>query len=427
MIVTVLIVVIVICILVGGFCSGAETAFVSADPLLLENKAEQGNTRARAALNLLEKPSKLLSTTLVGTNLSLVTATSLATVVAGNYLPENMQSLITTVIMTPVILIFAELVPKSIGRGNSQFYTLTAAPSLVVIQNFLTPVITVVSALSTGALRLFGIREQKQKVSVTQEEVQILTDISVEDGLIGENEHTMIRRVFELNKTTLSSVMVPLVDLQCVPVESTINEALAYAEESHHLFFPVYEDRADNIIGLVSIVDMLYAAADLQQTKLDEPLGNLVNRSVPFIPETRPAGSMFREFQSKIFPVVFVVDEYGGVTGMITIQDLAEEIVGDLALEHPEDKPWLIEHAGGIDCEGRVDVDVLSETLGVSFDKEGYETVAGLILKLAGRIPTNNESFQYKDLCFTVIKATPKRIIRVRITKSEATMLPLVE
>jgi len=419
MIIAVLIVVITIFILAGGFCSGSETAFVSADPLLLENKAAQGNTQARVALNILENPSKMLSTTLVGTNISLVSATSLATVVAARYLPENvqMQSLVTTVIMTPLILVFAELVPKSIGRGNSQFYTLNAATSLVVIQKFLTPIIVIVSALSTGALRLFGIREQKHTVSVTREEVQILTDISVEEGLIGETEHTMIRRVFELNKTSLASVMVPLVDLQCVPIESTINDALAYAEESHHLFFPVYEDRADNIVGLVSVVDMLYAAADTQHSILNEPLGNLVNRSVPFIPETRPAGSMFREFQSKIFPVVFVVDEYGGVTGMITIQDLAEEVVGDLALEHPEDKPWLIEHAGGIDCEGRVEVDVLTDTLGVSFDKQGYETVAGLILKLAERIPANNESFQYKDLIFTVIKATPKRIIRVRIKK----------
>lgn len=417
MILVILILAIAIFVLTGGFCSGSETAFVSVDHLLLENKVQQGNIRAKRALQLLENPSKLLSSTLVGTNISYVIATSLATVISGKYAPEHMQSLITTLVMTPLILVFAELVPKSIGRGNSLFFTLNAAHLLFVIQKFLTPVIVVTSAISNGILKFFGIKELKQKVSVTREELQILTDISAEDGLIGKAEHTMIQRVFELNKSTLSSVMIPLVELQCVTLQSSIIDLLECAENTQHLYYPVFEERPDNIIGLVSIIEVLCAAADTEHHTLDEPLGNLVNRTVPFIPETRPAGSLFREFQSKHVPVVFAVDEYGGVTGMVTIQNLAEEIVGELAVEHPEKKPWVIEHAGGIDCEGRVDVDVLAEKMGVAFDKKGYETVAGLILKLAGRVPAPNESFSYKGLHLTVIKATRKRIIRVRITR----------
>lgn len=417
MITLIIILVILLCILTGGFFAGSETAFVSVDQLLISDKARKGELNARIAKSLLDEPSRLLTTTLVGTNISFVVATSLATIISRSYVSPHLQTLATAVVMTPLILIFAELVPKSLGRTNPHTYVLYAAPLLNIIQKSLTPAVSVISLLSNGILRLFGIREKKDAVSVTREELQILTDISAEQGLIGKAEHTMIQRVFELNTTPLSSVMAPLVELECIKLNASYEDVLSLAEDSLSSYYPVYEDRPDNIIGMVSVVDILNAAATEEMHHTTVPLGNLVDRTVPFIPETRMAGSLIREFKSSAVPVIFVVDEYGGVTGMITIQNLAEEVIGDLAIERPEQRPFLISHAAGIDCDGRVDIDTLSEKLGLLIDKNGYDTVAGLILSLAQRIPAPFESFTYKGFRFTVLRADRKRIIRVRITK----------
>ena len=409
-----------ICIALTAFFSGAETAIVSADKPLLHAQARRDDPRARQAKQLLSAPSRLLATTLVGTNLACVTATTLATVIVARYVSDAWQSVVTTIIMTPVLLLFGEVLPKSIARGNALTYTLASTRTLYFAQKIMSPLVTAVSRLSIGALRLVGVKEHPRDVSVTREEVQALADISAEQGMIGETEHRMISRVFELNRTTLSSVMAPLVDLASAPVTASIDEALAIAQKSDRSRLPVYEERAHNIVGLVHIVDLLDAAVREGTSGKQARLANLVDRTAPFMPETKPVGAMLRDLQSKPVPAVFVVDEYGGVVGMITIRDLAEEVVGDLALERPEDRPFLVEHRNGMDCEGRVDVDVIGERLGIAFDKDGYDTIAGLVLKLAGRVPQQGEAFAFKGFPITVLRADRKRIIRVRIGRKGA-------
>ena len=412
-----LIVIVVCCVIAAGFFSGSETALVSVDKPLLEAEAARGNARAQLAQRFLQAPSRFLATTLVGTNLSMVIATSLATLVAAKLVAPAWQSVATTLVMTPFILVFAELLPKSLGRGNARAYTINAAPLLYLFQTFIAPLIALISLIATRTLRLFGVREQSQAFYVSREEVQALTDISVEQGLIGDEEHAMITRVFELNQTQLSSVMVPLIDLVCLPVAVRRDEVLRIAATCQYRRFPVYSDRPDNITGLVDVLDVLDATLELNGDVSNAPLGNLIRRDIPFLPETKPVGKMLRELQAEDVPVVFVVDEYGGVTGMLTIQDITEEIVGELALQSSAERPFFIEHRNGIDCDGRTDVDTIAEHLRITFDKDGYDTIAGLVLKLAGRIPAAGETFVYKNITIEVVRATPKRVARVRITR----------
>jgi putative hemolysin len=419
-----LIIIVLLCVATAGFFSGAETALVSVDKPLLESEAVRGNARAQLARRLLQTPARFLATTLVGTNLCLVTATSLATLIARQCVAPAWQSVVTTAVMTPFILVFAELLPKSIGRGNARGYALTCAPLLYLVQTLIAPVVTLVSATVTRLLRLLGVHEQAHGFSVSREEVRALTDISVEHGVIGDYEYAMIRRVFELNQTSLSSVMVPLIELVCLPVAATLEQVLCAAETCNFRRFPVYDGRPDNIIGLVDVLDVLDAAARHGEDEAHTPLGNLVIRDVPFLPEMKPVGRMLRELQDKRVPVVFVVDEYGGVTGMVTIQNIAEEIVGELAAQNSADRPFLIEHRNGIDCDGRVDVDTIGEHLRMSFDKDGYDTIAGLMLKLAGRVPGAGEVFTYRGLTLTVVRATRKRIVRVRISRKQRATSP---
>jgi putative hemolysin len=410
-----LILLVVFFVATAAFYSGVETAVVSVDKPLLIFLAEKGNKKAKLAVRLISSPSRLMSTLLIAQNIAYISASSIATVVVAHYFGSLPETLVTTLIMTPVIVLFGELVPKSIGRGNSQSYTLISAYILRLTEKVLGIFVTAMSLISKGLLRIFGIKEAVGDVTVTREEVSALADISMEQGVIGSSEHRMIRRVFEMNRTRLASVMAPLIEFDIVSEEATIADALDVATKHEYAQLPVYAERTDNIIGLVRVVELLEAA---YTQKRDDPLGNLIDRTVPFMPETKPVAEMLRELRRERTPVIFVVDEYGGVSGMITVHDLAEEIVGELAAERPEERSFIVSHRGGIECEGRTDVDVLGEKLGLEFDKDGYDTIAGLILLLAGHIPNTGETYTYKNLKMTVLRADPKRIIRVRIEQN---------
>ena len=414
----ILIIIILICVIISGFFSGAETAFISTDKPLLQAEAQKGNINAKIAAKLLANPAKLLTITLVGTNVAMVTSTTLAAIVLSDYVPENFQAIVTTLIMTPVLLIFGELLPKSIGRGKAHECTLFSALTLKIVQNIFSPVIFFISFLSNSLLRIFGIKNQNLALSVTREEVQALADISVEEGIIGEAEHKMIRRVFELNQTILASVMQPLVDIISLPSTATIYSVFQAAEEHQFSHIPIYEEKNDNIIGIVHIAEILDAADGDANKDKQTPLGNLIDKSVPFIPETKLVGKMLRELQAKGIRLVFAIDEYGGVTGMMTVRDLAEEIVGELAIESSEQKLFFVKHRDGIDCEGKVDIDYIGEQLGIKFDKDGYDTIAGLILKIAGHVPVPGELFIYENISLKILRSDKKRIKMVRIGKA---------
>lgn len=417
MIAALLVMLVLLCLVLEGFFSGAETAIVSVSKPQVRARAQWGDARARVVDALLAQPSRLLATTLVGTNLSVVTGTSIATLLISRFTPPEWESAVTTAVMAPLIIVFGELLPKSIGRGNAEGYALRAGGTLLLAQRVMKPLVAFVSALSTGALRLVGLKSADTNPYVSREEVEVLADISAEAGVITPVELSMIRRVFDLNKTTLASEMVPLVNIVSVPATASLADVLRLAEKTTYSRFPVYEDRADNIAGLVNIVDVVDAAA-----KADRPLdrvdiADLIDRTVPYLPETKLVSAMLREQPGTRAPAVLVVDEYGGVTGMVTMQNLAEAVVGDMALERPDERALVVEHRDGLECEGRVDVDVIGERLGVTFDKDGYDTVAGLVLKIAGRVAQQGEEFTYRGLKLTVVRATRRRIIRVRVSK----------
>lgn len=408
----ILFVIVGVCIIMAGFFAGAETAFVSVDKPTLAAHAARGDRAARRATGLIASPARLMSTLLIGTNLFHVTGTSIATLIVAHYVAPHTETLVTTLVMTPLIVLFAEMVPKSLGRANAYNYTMRAAHVVSVTETIFHWAVSALSWTAQRMLRLCGVRDALGAAAVTREEVRALADISKEEGLIGAAEHRMIRRVFDMSRTRVASVMVPLVDLHTIPANSTIGEALDIATRYDYSRLPVYTERTDNIIGIVRVIDLLEASLRLGR---DEPLGNLIDRSIPYMPESKLVVHMLREIRKERTPVIFIVDEYGGVSGMITLHDLAEEIVGVLAAERPEERFFLVRHRGGIECEGRTDVDVLSEKLGVTFAKKGYDTIAGLILVLAGKVPEPGASFVYKNMRLTVIRADRKRISRVRI------------
>lgn len=412
----ILIVMVVLCVLLGGFFAGAETAMVAVPKPLLHARAAKGDRNAALARQITDDPARFLVTILVGINLCHVTATSLATL-ATNFLPSAWHSIVVTAVMTPVFLLFAELLPKSIGLGSALGVSLAAAPWLWRLQWILAPVGNAVSYITENALRLAGARAHSQVLSVSRDEVLALADISVEQGVIAKPEHTMIRRVFALNRTPLSTVMVPLAEMDCVAATASLAEVILLAHAIRHPYLAVFDGRADNVIGLVYIADVLDIVAQARLGGSRVTLNDLVDRDVPRIPQATPVGTMLNALQQKAAPHVFATNEQGGVTGMTTVQDIAETIIGDWARERPRDRPVLKDIRGGVECEGRVDVDIVADSFGVSFDKDGYDTVGGLVVKCAGRVPKTGQTVVCQNLVFTVLRATPKRVVSVSIAR----------
>jgi len=410
-----LILVVVACLLIEGFFSGSETAIISADRTYLRAEARRGNRRAALAERLLQRAESLLSTTLVGTNLAVVTGTSVATLIVARYVSPDWESVVTTAIMAPLILIVGEIVPKSIARASAHRITLRVAGPLRAVQRVMFPVIAAVGRIADSVLTVLGSRARKQSPYVTREELKALAALGEEHGVLVSDERRMILSVLGLHERPVGSVMVPLVDMASLPREATAADLEALAERTGFTRFPVYDKRVDNIVGLVSVVDVFRA-----QTRADAaatPIAPLIHRDVAFVPETKPVGELLRELRFSPSPMAIVVEEHGGVVGLVTIDDLVEEIVGRIRDERHDGPVDLIAPDSlSFECEGSMEVNEFSELTGLTIRKEGFTTVAGLVMKLCGHIPEAGEEVAIGPLRIEVLEVRGRRLRRLRVT-----------
>jgi CBS domain containing-hemolysin-like protein len=417
-----LILLVLLCLAAEAFFSGSETAVISADKAQLRAAARRGDRRARLAQRLLERTEALLSTTLVGTNLAVVTATSLATLVVARLTADGGWAIdegtLNTLVMSPLILIFGEIVPKSIARASADTLTLRIAWPLRLCQRVFRPAVVVIARLTEAVLALFGGHPTDDNPYVTREELMALADLAEEHGLFVSGERRMIRSILELRDRPVSSVMVPLVDMVSLPLTATVGSLIEAASRSGYSRYPVYERRVDNVVGVVSVVDVLRAG--LPEPDADAPVAPHVQRDVTYVPETKSTGELLRELRYSRVPMAVCVDERGGVVGLATAEDLAEEIVGRIR-DARRDRPDELVARGRreFECDARLDVDELAERTGVPIPKEGFETVGGLVLKLTGGIPQAGEVVEQGPLRIEVLQAGPRRVERLRVTRRE--------
>jgi len=406
------------CLLLEAFFSGSETAIISADKAQLRAAARHGDQRAAVAEDLLERSETLLSTTLVGTNLAVVTSTSLATLLVGHYVSGDWESAVTTLIMAPLILIVGEIVPKSVARASADTITLRVAPLLALAQRAMRPLVAFVGWIASWALSIVGSRDTGDSPYVSREELLALAEIGEEHGLLDAEELRMIQGVLELRDRPVASVMVPLADMASVPLDASVADLEQAAARTGFSRFPVYEERIDNIVGIVSFVDVL--RCDLPGDPAATPLAPYVRREVAFVPETKPVGELLRELRYSLTPMAIVVEERGGVVGLATVNDLVEEIVGRIRDERLEGPADLIERDSlAFECDGKMAIDELAELTGLTIRKEGFETVSGLVLKLTGRIPQAGQSLELGPFRIDILEATPRQVRRLRFTRTE--------
>jgi len=409
------------CLSIAAFFEGTETAVISANRMRFRTLSEQGNRRAKIVLQMLEKPGRLLGVTLVGGNLFSVAATTLAAFLVGrvflHFVEEaqmeeyvTFRDIINTAIMTMFLLVFTQIIPKAVGRSRANSISLSSALPMKFVSTILYPIGFPIVKLGTGIARLFG-RSNIQDDSTAMEELKILAKLGESHGAIRPQQSKMISSVFDLRKQTISRVMVPLVDIVSVERNINIKEFYDRISRTRYSRFPVYSGRTDNIVGLVNVLDVLYSG------ETSGTIRQFVHDDVIYLPETKHITTSLQELQKSLHPMGIVVDEYGGVVGIVTLEDIIAEIVGEMKDDLEDRKPSF--DGTTLECDGRMEIDEVNELLDTDIPTEDYDTIAGFVISQMDKIPKPFEETRWKNIRIIVLRSTKKSILRIRLMVEE--------
>jgi len=411
------ILVIIMCVVLAGFFSGMEMGFISINKIRLRHLVEKKYQRALIAYELLKNTPQLLAALLVGINLSIITASCVTTFMAHLYKTNKFYA---ELILTITILLFGEIVPKSLFRHHATKLILSLIYPLKMSYFALLPIVNLVTKI-TNPLVSFDKRHKIEAKNpfVTKEELKLLIAEGERVGSVDEDEEDMLDGVFRLSTTRVKEVMTPRIDIVCVDAQANIADILMEFEKHPHSRIPIYDETIDDIIGVVFIKDLLrFWEKEFAETSVIELI-----RLPYFVPTTKRVDVLLEEFQTKHIQLAIVVDEYGGTAGLVTLEDLVEEIVGEIRDEY-EDKEVFIQplEDGNFLVDARTPIDMLNEELKLDLPEGDFETISGLILELIGKIPAHEEVIKYKDLTFTIIEADEKSILEVKIFKPKGEM-----
>lgn len=369
----------IILVLLSAFFSSAETSLTTVNRVRLKTLAEEGNRRAKTALEVLDKYGKMLSAILIGNNIVNLSASALATTLA---IHIHFTVGIVTAILTVVILIFGEIVPKNMAMINSEKMALLYASMISGLMKLLTPLIFVIDSLAKGIMKLFRVDADK-KTAMTENELRTYVEVGHEDGVIESEEREMIYNVFDFGDAVAKDVMIPRIDMVTVDKEATYEEVMEVFKDCMYTRIPVFEEDKDNIIGLINIKDFILVE-DKAKFKISDIL-----RQAYYTYEFKKTADLLVEMRQKCFNVAFVLNEYGGTAGMITLEDLLEEIVGEIRDEYDSDEEQLIQKMQDRTylVEGSMKLSDINDELGTDLQSEDYDSIGGLIIEHLDRVP----------------------------------------
>jgi len=401
--------VILICIFCEGFFSGTETAMVSVDRARIKALAEQGSKKHTLVEAVLHTPEKFFSTTLLGTNIFEVLSNTIATLLVINYLGEQYKYA-TILIMTPIVLILGEITPKTIYRYHAEEITPYLVYPLKVISILFYPFILVLTWLTTLFMMLFGVGRSRLRPFATREDLENYLDMWNIDSSLRTAEKKIVERIFDFSETEVEDVMIPLVNVEALEIQDHIDKAISLAQKTGYSRIPVFSEEAYNIIGIVHAFDLLTA----QQKTLT--LKDIM-RPAPYVPNTAPVDELLKHLRTEGNSIAIVVDEYGGTTGIVTIEDILEEVVGEIYDEYDKEEHFFVKIGKNkYLVNARMEIDELNDHLKLQLPKDDYETVAGFLLKHMEKIPRIGESFEFANLKFIITEADKRSIKKVSIT-----------
>lgn len=408
---TVLIVSLFLC----AFASAAETSFTSISRIKLKNLVEEGDPKGIEIDHLLANPNKFLSTILVINSVAVIVASSMSTVLALRYF-GSLGELIETILISLIVLIFCEITPKTAAVQNplrwAKIFVRPVRDAAWVLQ----PIVWSLGAITTSLVRVMGGQVKHGGPFVTEEELRLLVTVGEEEGVLEEDETEMIHSIFEFADTTVREVMIPRIDMVTLESDATVDEAVDLALQGGFSRIPVYKESIDDIIGVLYTKDMLKQLRENHNALL---IRDLV-RPAYFVPETKKLDDLLREMQQKHVHMVIVVDEYGSVAGLVTIEDLVEEIVGDIQDEYDrEEKLYEQVNENEYIFAAKISIDEFNELMDTRLDDSDYETLGGFLYAQLDKIPNVGDTVTFNNLTLTVLTTRGRRITQVKVERTQ--------
>lgn len=408
----------VILLMLSAFFSSAETALTTTNRISLRSLEDAGNKRAATVRRLIENPGKLLSAILIGNNIVNLSASSLATVFATNLSLRSGWNVSTstvvgigTGILTLLVLLFGEIMPKTLATRYNMQLALAYAPIISFLTTLLTPLIFIINSMSNGILKLIGADKNKQS-GMTENELLTIIDVSHEEGVIESDEHEMITNVVDFGDSLAKDVMVPRIDIVFASIDDTYDELAAIFIEEKYSRIPVYENSKDNIIGIVNLKDLFCYKGKKEDFVLRDFL-----REPFFTYEYQKTSELMMKMRDQSFNIAIVLDEYGATAGLITLEDLLEEIVGEIRDEYDEEEFDQIQKVSDDEyiVDGSTKLDDINDELDTDFDSDDYDSIAGHLINELEHIPKQGEFIETEGFKFVVEKMDKNRIEIIHI------------
>ena len=403
---------VILFILLGlsAFFSSAETSLTTVNKMRIRALIDEGNKRAVKVGKILDNPGKMLSAVLIGNNIVNISASSLATVLATKLFGSSGAG-IATGILTLLILIFGEITPKSLATLYAEKISLAYAGIILFIMYIFTPIIFLVNKLSHGLLILLHIDPAKKVAAMTESEFRTIVDVSHEEGVLESAEHSIIQNLFDFGDAQAKDVMIPRIDMTLIDVNATYDELLSIFEETRYTRFPIYENTTDNVIGIINMKDILLYKPESVFSIRD------FLRDVNYTYEHKNLSELMLEMRKTSVNIVIVLDEYGATSGLITLEDLLEEIVGEIRDEYDADEEQSNIRINDNEylIEGHMRLDDLNDMLGTDYESEDYDSVGGFIIGRLDRLPKEGDSITIDNIKLVVETLDINRIEKIHI------------
>ncbi|MFB6345257.1 MAG: hemolysin family protein [bacterium] len=420
----------VMLLILSGFFSGSETALTSLGKLrskrIMTDLEGSQHRRFKQGLQYwLDNSQDVLISILVGNNLVNIFASALATVVATKVFREffNLSnslawgSGVATGVMTLLVLVFGEITPKSYAKDNPEFFARLILPPIIAFTQAIYPVIVFMRGLTKVIVHIFGGELPSRQTSITEEELKSLVLAGREEGTLEESELQMLHSVFEFDETVVREIMVPRTDIRALDVRTSLEKTIEFARETGFSRIPVYDEKIDQIEGILNIKDLI-----IREKNQDDDDFNLLDivRTAYFVPEAKKVNQLLTEFRRNQVHMAIVVDEYGGTSGLITMEDILEQIVGEIQDEYDDERDWALKiQDDAYIVDARIDLDDLVDRIGVKLPDEEYDSLGGMLVEKTGKIPDEGDEVEYNGMRFVVVSADEKRVKKVRMLLDE--------
>ena len=403
------IVIIVILIVLSALFSSSETALTTITPHRLKSLVDEEIPHAKILEKVLDQKAKMLSVILICNNIVNLTASAMATVVVQQLFGSKAIS-IGTGILTLMVLIFGEIVPKTMATVRAERMGLRIAPVVNALMIVFTPITAALNFVAKGVLRLFGIRSDEKAQSYTENEIRSIVEVSHEEGITTSEEKKIINNVFDFTDTTVKEIMVPRINVTAISINSSFEDLMALFREELFTRYPVYDEEGINFIGLINVKDLMV----LEKEQIEHFSVKEILREIAYTYEGKHLSELFLEMKRKRESMMAVLDEYGDLAGIVTMEDILEEIVGDIRDEYDEDEELEIVKVSDqiYDVQGHVSLDDVNEKIGTSFESDDYDSIGGLLIEHLERLPENGDCVDVGN-CTLTAKEVDKNVIKV--------------